>query len=263
MAAHYWYQHSAVNLLGVPNEDEMSLSGRSKVANRSWAERTKLMVAAMSLPYYQGLGLFFLGVAFPFFALLLLIPGKHAGFLSWFALWAWIKSWDVAFAIVMLLSDTLYSMFVANVTEMLPIFGKGLSGDLAIAIYDLKTHDPTYNLALYFNIISVAVLSIPYITGQLFLSSFRGGAGILASGAQLYNVSRVSDARPPAWKQNLVNHELEKLQRAQQQPDQQALPQSPAQSNPPPLGNPLTSPQSPSEPSPEPPQPPPGSRGYR
>ena len=37
MAAYYWYQHSAVNLLGVPNEDEMSLSGRSKVANRSWS----------------------------------------------------------------------------------------------------------------------------------------------------------------------------------------------------------------------------------
>ena len=182
-------QHSTVTNLTVPVDSELSMIERSRNADPAWAERSRLLVSATTLPYYQGLGLFFLAIVFPFFAMLLLIPGKHAGFFLWFGLWAWLKSWDVAYSIVMLLSDALYNLFIVNLLDVQNIFTMGLQPDMAVAMFSMRQIDPTYDLTMYYHILAICLLSIPTITGYVVLGAFRGGQGLISQGASMIPVS--------------------------------------------------------------------------
>ena len=65
---------------------------------------------AMIIPYLQGLLLYGLSIAFPFFALMLIVPGKAGAFITWMTLWAWVKSWDVGWALVAVIDDMLWNM---------------------------------------------------------------------------------------------------------------------------------------------------------
>lgn len=145
-------------------------------------EKTRLMSVALSLPYYQGLGLYFLSLAFPFAALLLLVPGQHGGFFTWFMLWFWLKSWDIGYAVVMLLDDILYSLFVTALNKQTGAAANQLSADLAIATLSMRENDPTFHLTTYYNIIGIALMSISPLTSHFFLKSFRGAAGLIADG---------------------------------------------------------------------------------
>lgn len=190
--AQYVNQHSAISRVSVPEEGEDSVIKRSRSSEASWSERSRLLVSATTLPYYQGLGLFFLAVVFPFFAILLLIPGKQSGFFLWFGLWAWFKSWDVAFSIVMLLGDVIYSMFAVNIGSVLKnfYFNLGLQPDMAMAIYSIRAFDPSYDLTTYYHIVSVCLLSIPSITGYVIMGVFRGGHGLISEGSSLIQINQ-------------------------------------------------------------------------
>src|SRR5690606_25641963 len=65
---------------------------------------------ALNLPYYQGLLLYILAIAYPFFALVVLIPGKAANFLFLPLAWLWVKSWDVGFAAIFVLERVMYNL---------------------------------------------------------------------------------------------------------------------------------------------------------
>ena len=120
--------------------------------------------------------------------MLLLIPGKHAGFLLWFVLWIWAKSWDIGFAVVMLLDEMLFALMnVRHVdgTEQGPA-GLQLDPDLALAMRSLEEVDPTFSLTTYYNIIGIALNSIPIISAYLILGSLRGGAGLISAGNQRF-----------------------------------------------------------------------------
>lgn len=166
------------------NQGYNSYTEQARLGAGEWAERERLLHAAASLPYYQGLLLYFLSIGFPFFALLLLVPGKQGGFLLWFTLWFWVKSWDIGMAIVMFLDDCLFSMFaVAN--QELPQ-DKKIDPDFALAMVSLKALDPTFQMATYYAVIAVCILAVPPTMAQLILGSMRGGATLVSAGMSNY-----------------------------------------------------------------------------
>ena len=88
------------------------VSNNMRYFNISWEYQYKgeYLTLVLSLPYIQGLVLFFLAWAFPFLAFTLLVPGKHLALLNWFAVWLWVKSWDVGFAVCMIMEDILFAL---------------------------------------------------------------------------------------------------------------------------------------------------------
>ncbi|MCB0346616.1 MAG: hypothetical protein KDD66_15990 [Bdellovibrionales bacterium] len=176
--------------IGVQGENDLALTERARVGTREWQEKTQLMNTAATMPYYQGLALYFLSVLYPFFALLLLVPGKHTGFLMWFSLWLWVKSWDIGYAVVMLLDDALFSMMVARNydnptlnTALEPVKSMTtIDPAMATAIYTMQEADPTFQLGTYYAIVGIALQSIPIVSSYLLLGSLKGGAGLVSQG---------------------------------------------------------------------------------
>ncbi len=181
---------SEFTTIGVQGENDLALTERARVGTREWQEKTEMMNTAATMPYYQGLALYFLSVLYPFFALLLLIPGKHTGFLMWFSLWMWVKSWDIGYAVVMLLDDALFSMMVARQYDnpaatngMDPVMSmSSFDPSLATAIYTMQEADPTFQLGTYYAIVGIALQSIPIVSSYLLLGSLKGGAGLISQG---------------------------------------------------------------------------------
>ena len=176
----------------VEAESRNSTVERARLGAREWAEKARLAAALTNVPYYQGLALYFLGVTFPFFAMLLLIPGKHAGFILWFLLWLWIKTWDIALAMVMLLDDVLFSMMAIGRQRGRP--EEPIPEAFDAAIRALREVDPSFQLATYYSLISIAVISIPVITAQFVLGSLKGGAGLISQGVNRFSGTFVDGA---------------------------------------------------------------------
>lgn len=65
---------------------------------------------AMMVPYLQGVLLYLLAIAYPFACILVVMPGMHKTIFTWMSFWAWVKLWDVGFAICMLLERSLWAM---------------------------------------------------------------------------------------------------------------------------------------------------------
>ncbi|HQH27407.1 MAG TPA: hypothetical protein PLP17_08430, partial [Oligoflexia bacterium] len=70
----------------------------------------RLKYFAYSVPYIQGLLLYLLCIAFPFFSVFLVLPGKAPAFFVWCSLWVWVKSWDVGFALIHVFRDIMWHM---------------------------------------------------------------------------------------------------------------------------------------------------------
>ena len=129
------------------------------------------LTSMLSMPYMQGLALYFLALVFPFFALVVLIPGRQNGFFLWMGLWFWIKSWDFGFAVVMMISDMLY--------VLLPQGPALTDGDLSspdIVMKKLLEVDPSYSVYLYYRLIATCLAAVPLLTGVLVQ---RGGGEIM------------------------------------------------------------------------------------
>lgn len=186
-------------------QDDLMLTENSRIAIQEYSEKTRLLHAASNLPYYQGLALFFLGSFFPFFALLLLVPGKHAGFLHWFMLWLWVKSWDVGFAVVILLDDVLFGLFSVAKEEINKNGERLLSDDFAQTMYSLTQVDPTFQMGTYYNILAVAMLSIPVISSQLILGSVSGGASIISAGMNTLGTAFARTSQVSAQQQAITS----------------------------------------------------------
>lgn len=172
----------SVNRIGVAADSPMETLERTRLQNEEWRERSKIMVAAGQMPYYQGIALYFLAILYPFFAMLLLVPGKHSGFLMWFMLWFWVKSWDFGYAVVQMLDDVLYSIFSHNLNANTGVTWNGLSVDLPAAVWAMREADPTFQLATYYSIIGVCLHSVPVVSSMLILGSLKGGAGMISAG---------------------------------------------------------------------------------
>lgn len=164
-----------------------------RLGNNSWQEKVGAIGVVQSMPYYQGIILYFLAVLFPFFALLLIIPGKHSGFFLWFILWFWAKSWDIGFAIIMMLDDVLHAIFVQGLQASGA--STGLERELSLAALSLQEQDPTFQPAVYYTIMNVAFKSIPIVTSYFIIGALKGGGGIIAEGMNRYTTGDMSIGR--------------------------------------------------------------------
>ncbi|MCB0358402.1 MAG: hypothetical protein KDD44_02160, partial [Bdellovibrionales bacterium] len=119
--------------------------------------------------YVQGLLLYLLAIAFPFFTVFLLMPGRISSFFVWMALWAWVKSWDIGFAFIHIIRDllwqntnkTIQSLEVANFNWANP------SSVVALA----ELHDPLTTLNTFFTIIAILTLAVPAFTAHLTMGA--------------------------------------------------------------------------------------------
>ena len=65
---------------------------------------------AKMMPWFQGIMLYILAMAYPFCALMVLVPGWHKIIVTWMTFWVWTKSWDLGFAVVKVLERSIWSM---------------------------------------------------------------------------------------------------------------------------------------------------------
>lgn len=65
---------------------------------------------ALMVPYFQGIMLYLLAIAYPFMCMMLVMPGMHKLFMQWIQFWAWVKLWDVGFAVVMVMERSIWAM---------------------------------------------------------------------------------------------------------------------------------------------------------
>lgn len=183
--------------VGAPGIRDIVGDDRKRLALTEGQERSKLMTNAGQLPYYQGVLLYFLSILFPFFALLLLIPGRHSGFAMWFGFYLWAKSWDIGFAVVMMVDDILFSIFDLRhqvktadfeiTNGMVSTSSYEFPQDAALAVRMVSEMDPTFQPATYYAIISTLLHSIPMVTAYLILGGMKGGSGLIAQGMRTYS----------------------------------------------------------------------------
>lgn len=134
---------------------------------------------AMALPYIQGIILYALSVAFPFFAILVIIPGKANALFTWMAIWAWAKSWDVGYAFVMVVDEILWNLMPhTSVFDPLKDANHG-----PVTIFESAFHtDPAYSLSNYYNMLSVMLVAVPLVSAQLVLGAKKAIAGTFING---------------------------------------------------------------------------------
>lgn len=152
----------------------------------------ELYTLGLNLPYWQGTILFLVAVAFPLLAVVLVIPGKGQLFIYVPLCWLWVKSWDIGYAMVAVfdrimwdllpsnalpLQDRLSGGIIGNLTDLtsgnsLPAQGPGF--DPTNYMLDaILSADPTYTSQLHAMFTSLALSSIPLITGRVILAGRR------------------------------------------------------------------------------------------
>jgi len=141
----------------------------------------KLLALAYSLPYLQGVILFALATLFPFFVITTAVMRQGSGLLFWAGAWVWVKSWDIGWAVIMLIDQLLWE-FMPHQAIYIPV-RQGMNSPITVleSAYDT---DPTYTLTTYYLLIGVLLIAVPTIMGQLCLRSARSLGVILLSGVQ-------------------------------------------------------------------------------
>lgn len=121
-----------------------------------------------AITYVQGLLLYLLSIAFPFFCLFLLLPGRMASFFTWFAMWLWVKSWDVGFAIVFYVRQVLWHYVTHGLNQQnLNIDWNDPSSVIAVIV----GNDPLASLATYYTVIGIATCAVPLLTAHACLGA--------------------------------------------------------------------------------------------
>ncbi len=173
----------------------------ARIGLDEWSEKERLVHVALSMPYYQGLALYFLGITYPFFALLLLIPGKAMAFLNWFMLWLWVKSWDIGFAIVMKIDTLFWGVFVETKAQLAEINKENSADyimgqdDMFFSIAALDRLDPSFQAGTYYTMIAVCLMSVPVMSAQLVLGASNAGASLVSEGLSRYSDYFATSAR--------------------------------------------------------------------
>ncbi len=161
-------QHTPVHYYAT--EDQASEDIREAFQGLEYESKGIYLSTILALPYLQGLTLYILGLSYPFFALALIFPGRHWAFLRWMALWFWVKSWDLGFAVVMILDQLLYNLLPHGPPVMDEI------KDPAVAFKTILEVDPAYGVQTYFNLLATLLAAVPVVTGVLVK---RGGSEIV------------------------------------------------------------------------------------
>lgn len=140
-------------------------------ASYEYHGKGEFLSAMLAMPYLQGIVLYFLAIAYPFFALTIIVPGRYHTFFLWMGLWFWVKSWDFGFAVVMLVDEVLYMLLPHGPR----IEGQDLE-EPAKAFQIMLQADPTYTVHMYYNLMGTCIAAVPVISGILVK---RGGGEVL------------------------------------------------------------------------------------
>ncbi len=76
----------------------------------STAKAGELYNWAVLMPHVQGILAYLIIIGYPFAAMMMVIPGQWKAFYTWMTFFAWIKLWDVGFAIVHTLERSVWAM---------------------------------------------------------------------------------------------------------------------------------------------------------
>lgn len=160
-------------------ENAQDIAKRQSQAVQADTLLYELFTLGMSLPYLQGLFLYGLALLYPFFCLLVLIPGKASGIFNWMALWAWVKSWDVGFAVAMVADDTIWKL-MPHRSYVDPTADSSFS-PLTIMESAFRP-DPAYSLSGYYMIMGMFMVAIPVYCGEMVLGAKKAIGGKLMQG---------------------------------------------------------------------------------
>ncbi len=181
--------------IDVMDTDDMEANLRHDTQEAEWSGQSSMIQTAYMLPYYQGLILFFLSLAFPFFALLLAVPGRALGFFIWFGLWFWVKSWDIGYALVSMIDRALFSIFVVRMDSGYVNSRTMLDLDFSAAVSALRDVDPTFDVGTYYNIVAVCLVAVPLVSAQLTVQVASGLASVVRGQLQTVQANATLHAR--------------------------------------------------------------------
>lgn len=179
----------------------------------------ELYTWARMLPYVQGLLMYGLAAIYPFACMLIIFPGWSKTLFTWMAFWAWVKLWDLGFAVVMVIERSVWAMSgnslnsaVVNtrVYELgdintVNVFCQGAIasriGSCAVPVVTAGNHQATawdgaidlfdkalsigvglnhdLSNAYYIYIMAALYFAVPAITGQLVLAGRAGMSGMV------------------------------------------------------------------------------------
>lgn len=165
-------------------EDQHAMGREYRNEQLSRRESMQIYVFAQLLPYFQGMILYILAISYPFVALLILIPERASTFFAWFGAWVWAKSWDLGWAVVMVIEDLLW--------QFLPLDSIGQYSDLfdPVVMFDqAQTSTHKSALATYYVLLSMMMTSVPILTGKVLLGRHAAFAQTIVSG-----IKKISDA---------------------------------------------------------------------
>lgn len=132
------------------------------------------------LPYLQGFLLYILALLYPFFALMIIIPGQVGQFFTWMALWAWAKSWDVGWAIIMVVDEIAW--------ELMPKHGyfdpqnQNAFNSPVNLLEGAFQGDPGFSIGMYWTLLASMVTAVPIISAHALLGTKRAIASRLIAG---------------------------------------------------------------------------------
>ena len=128
----------------------------------------KMRYFASAVPYIQGMLLYLLTIAFPFFAIFLVVPGRATSFLTWCSLWAWVKSWDIGFAAVNVVRDLMWHLTSGWVNQFDRTIDLSDPGDIIAVGFN---NAPLMTENLYWLVMSGLTVSVPVLTAHLFMGA--------------------------------------------------------------------------------------------
>jgi hypothetical protein len=134
----------------------------------SFGRQFEFYGVSMLMPYLQGVFLYALALFFPFFAVMSVVPSQSRAILMWMMMWVWVKSWDIGWAIIMVIDKLLWQLMPGGHT--LDFVSDPTNGPIGIfqAAFDF---DPSYTLFTYYSIISLLIIGIPLLSAQIFLKN--------------------------------------------------------------------------------------------
>lgn len=145
-------------------------------ASTAGNRKGEILNFVQGFPYLQGVILYFLALTFPFFALAVVIPGRHHAIFLWMGLWMWVKTWDFGLALVMRVEAILY--------DLLPSGPKLDNMDEASTVFQIiASGDPTYAIYAYHHIMAALIGAIPIVSGILVK---KGGGDVVSAIGQGY-----------------------------------------------------------------------------
>jgi hypothetical protein len=110
-------QITTVDQRYAPAEQAKSYSEANIRAYGAKSKFIELYNAAVMMPYLQGILAYFLIVSYPIACMLVILPGHYKGFFTWVSFFAWIKLWDVGFAMVHVVERSVWAM-IGNHSHM-------------------------------------------------------------------------------------------------------------------------------------------------